>query len=204
MTVNGKLKHFCSGAVVQSPHKDLVITAAHCLDGKRLGESGNVTFAPNYHAGIFPGGRWIVRSEFVDTAWTEHRNPNDDFAFIIVGKPNQQIQKGTGGEVVKTNVSLPQNVQVIGYPDAANLPVECRAPATALDRAGYQQLVFDCDGYTGGTSGGPFLMNVNHTTGLGELIGVIGGFQLGGDSPNISYASEFLSNLASLYKKAIS
>ena len=37
------------------------------------------------------------------------------------------------------------------------------------------QLESDCDGYTNGTSGGPFLSEVNQSTGQGLVVDVIGG-----------------------------
>ena len=70
-----------------------------------------------------------------------------------------------------------------------------------FDRA--QQMVFDCDAYTDGTSGGPFLVHVNPKTGDGWVIGVIGGYQQGGDSPNISYSPRFYSAIWDLYETAV-
>src|SRR5258708_24890845 len=86
-TVKGKLLHFCTAAVVQSKHADLAITAAHCMQGRRLGRKSSVTFAPGYHNGKFPFGRWIVRSEFVDRNWRLHQDANDDVAFLLIGQP---------------------------------------------------------------------------------------------------------------------
>jgi V8-like Glu-specific endopeptidase len=203
-TVSGKghLQHFCTGAVVYSPHGNLVITAAHCVQGRQLGSTGNVIFAPGYHNGRFPHGKWQVMSAIVDRAWQKNENPNDDVAFLVVGRDGRRIEKYTGAESIRTDVSLPKYVQVIGYPDSASDPVECHGKARTLALAGYQQLVFDCGGYTGGTSGGPFLMDVDSQTGLGVVIGVIGGYELGGLLPNVSYASEFLKNIARLYASA--
>jgi hypothetical protein len=93
-------------------------------------------------------------------------------------------------------------VQVIGYPDDAGRPIRCTAEAHAYDPGTLLQLVFDCDGYTAGTRGGPFLSRVNNKTGDGSVIGVIGGYQEGGDSPNISYSSKFLANVRELYDTA--
>ena len=39
-------QHFCTASVVDSPVGDLVITAAHCLQGK---QPGQVAFVPEYH-----------------------------------------------------------------------------------------------------------------------------------------------------------
>jgi hypothetical protein len=67
------MRHFCTAAVVHSPKGDLVITAAHCLQGRRLGRKGNVIFVPGYHDGKFPKGRWAVMSEIVDSKWRKHK-----------------------------------------------------------------------------------------------------------------------------------
>ena len=54
-----------------------------------------------------------------------------------------------------------------------------------------------------GTSGGPFLAHVNPKTGDGWVIGVIGGYQEGGDTPNISYSPRFFSAIKDLYETAV-
>jgi hypothetical protein len=65
------------------------------------------------------------------------------------------------------------------------------------------QLEFDCDGYTDGTSGGPFLSDVDPATGQGLVIGVIGGYQQGGDVPQVSYSAVLGANAAALYEQAV-
>jgi V8-like Glu-specific endopeptidase len=200
----GKLRHFCTAAVVRSPRGNLVITAAHCLLHKRLGPHGNVTFAPGYHDGKFPNGRWVVMSQFVDSKWRRTRNPNDDVAFLVVGRPGRRIEKYTGAETVQTSVRLPEMVQVIGYPDGTSAPVRCTATAWSAHPRRLRQLVFDCGGYTGGTSGGPFLLRLDGTAGTDAVIGVIGGYEEGGGGPAISYSPQFLRNVADLYKRAVS
>ncbi|HTX82739.1 MAG TPA: trypsin-like serine protease [Streptosporangiaceae bacterium] len=199
--VKGKLQHFCTAAVVQSRHGDLAITAAHCMIGRKLGPKSKVMFAPGYHDGKFPYGKWVVRKDYVDRNWRLHLNPNDDVAFLLVGKPGQKIQKRTGGERLETNYSLPQTVTVIGYPDSTNLPITCTGPARRLHLKGYRQMVFDCGGYTDGTSGGPFLIPATKAR-PAKVIGVIGGYQAGGDTPSISYSPIFIGNVAALFKRA--
>ena len=65
------------------------------------------------------------------------------------------------------------------------------------------QLEFDCGGYTDGTSGGPFLSQVDPWTGQGQVIGVIGGYEQGGNTPQVSYSTVLGSNAAALYKTAV-
>ena len=65
------------------------------------------------------------------------------------------------------------------------------------------QLVFRCGGYTAGNGGSPLLAHVHAATGLGTVIGVIGGYQQGGVTDAISYAAVLGPDIASLYQAAI-
>jgi V8-like Glu-specific endopeptidase len=194
--------HFCTASVVHSPRENLVITAAHCMVGRNLRPAGHIVFVPGYHNGKFPHGLWQVHAKFVDKRWASDRDPNDDIAFLVVGRPGRRIEKFTGTEILKTRHKLPAQVQVIGYPDATKRPITCTGPASPYDHGKLRQLKFDCDGYTNGTSGGPFLADVNAKTGEGSVIGVIGGYQEGGNTPSVSYSSKFLANVRALYKIA--
>jgi hypothetical protein len=71
-----------------------------------------------------------------------------------------------------------------------------------LRRKGYLQLVFDCAGFTDGTSGGPFLARPRGRSGFTAVIGVIGGYQRGGRLAGVSYSARFLRNVAALYRRA--
>jgi V8-like Glu-specific endopeptidase len=198
---NGTLgAHFCTASVVNSPGQDLLITAAHCMANRSIGPATGVVFAPGYHDGKFPHGTWLITAVYVDTAWEKDQNPNHDVAFLVAGRPGTHIQRYTGAETLMVNEPS-QLVQVIGYPDGTNQPISCTRPARNFDHA--QQMVFDCDGYTDGTSGGPFLAHVDSRTGDGWVIGVIGGYQQGGDLPNISYSPRFFSAVEDLYEVAV-
>jgi V8-like Glu-specific endopeptidase len=195
-------RHFCTASVVHSPRGNLLITAAHCMVGKDLHPAGHIVFAPGYHSGKFPHGTWQVSMKYVDKRWASGRDPNDDVAFLVAERPGRHIERLTGAETLDAGQQLPVQVQVIGYPDATRRPITCAGPASSFDRRKLRQLVFDCGGYTAGTSGGPFLAHVSAKTGDGSVIGVIGGYQQGGDSPDVSYSSQFLANVLALYKIA--
>lgn len=195
----GKLgSHFCTGSVVSSPHGDLVITAAHCVSNT----TASIAFVPGYDDGATPYGVWTVTKVYLDQAWTSSANPDDDFAFLQVSQPGSitPIEDVTGAETLGTNQPAKQQVDVIGYPDSASAPIACRNWTTEPMTG---QLQFDCGGYTDGTSGGPFLADVDPTTGQGTLIGVIGGYEQGGLLPQISYSALFGSNVESLYAAAV-
>jgi hypothetical protein len=189
-------EHFCSASVVDSPARDLIVTAAHCAGG-----GGQLAFVPGYDNGRMPYGIWRVTRVVVDQSWVSSANPNADVAFLTVtGQGGAKIQDVTGGERLGIGQAAGQYVRVIGYPQGANLPVIC---GNLVHGFSPTQLVFDCGGYTDGTSGGPLLEDVNPTTGLGTVIGVIGGYEQGGYTPSVSYAARFGALVADLYKTAI-
>ena len=196
----GKLgRHFCTGSVVSSPQGDLVVTAAHCVSG--LPDS-SMAFVPGYNRGTTPYGVWTVTKVYTDHAWASSADPADDVAFLQVSQPGSivPIEDVTGAEQLRTGTGTRQLADVIGYPDAADEPIACR-DWTREPMAG--QLEFDCGGYTDGTSGGPFLADVDAATGRGTVIGVIGGYEQGGDTPDVSYSSVFGANVAALYADAV-
>jgi V8-like Glu-specific endopeptidase len=190
--------HFCSAGVVDSPAGNLVITAAHCLAGRA---PGGFAFVPGYDHGRAPYGVWAVTRAVTDDRWTSSSDPDDDVAFLQVGRPgtSDRVQDITGGERLGTGEPPGQLVTVIGYPDELDTPVSCRNYAPAFTAT---QLVFRCGGYPDGTSGSPLLAEVNPATGLGAVVGVIGGYQQGGSTDAVSYSAQFGPEVAALYRDA--
>lgn len=198
-TAQGKLgSHFCSASVVSSPAGDLVITAAHCVTSM----TGTLAFVPGYDNGTMPYGVWTVTDIYVDQAWRSSADPNDDVAFLKVGQSwsSVPIEDETGAEQLGSGTPPAwQLVEVIGYPNSSGQPITCQ---NSLRTPMADQLEFDCGGYTGGTSGGPFLTQVSQKTGQGTVIGVIGGYEQGGNTPQVSYSAEFNANVTALYRTA--
>ena len=192
--------HFCTASVVDSPSQDLVITAAHCVSGTGPGQ---IAFVPGYHDGQRPYGVWQVTRVFVDQAWTAGESPDDDVAFLVVKRTGSRtpIQAVTGGERLGTGWNTGQRVRVIAYPGDQERPLTCQAHTRPF---GPHQMQFDCAGYTDGTSGGPFLARYRTGTGQGTVIGVIGGFEQGGDTPAVSYSARFGPSVRALYLTAVS
>jgi V8-like Glu-specific endopeptidase len=195
---NGKLgQHFCTASVVNSAAGDLVLTAAHCVYDRTQA----IVFVPGYALDATPYGIWRVAEVYTDTAWNSAQDPDHDVAFLkLANAPDGvPIENVTGAETLGTGLPSGELVQVIGYPDDAAEPVWCAGVAKGFSTT---QLEFDCGGYPTGTSGGPFLTDVNEATGQGTVIGVIGGYQQGGDTPQVSYAASFGTAVAVLYAEA--
>lgn len=200
-TRSGRLaSHFCSASVVDSPSGDLVLTAAHCM---RRHSPGPVVFVPGYAHGQAPYGIWTVTKVIEDHSWRSSSDPDDDFAFLIVrqaGNAAASVQDLTGAEAIGIGEPAGQRVTVTGYPSDLDAPISCGNDAVAFSPT---QLEFRCDGYTNGTSGGPFLASVNSPGGAWVVIGVIGGYEEGGRTPSVSYAARFGARMAALYRTAV-
>jgi V8-like Glu-specific endopeptidase len=203
-TSDGQLRaHFCTASVVHSPAGDLLVTAAHCVTDYSDTSPAGLAFVPGYDNGYAPYGVWPVTRVFVDSAWESTADPNDDVAFLTVAQPGSStpIEDITGAERLGIGQPSTDIVQVTGYPDGQELPVTCQNRASAFSSS---QMQFDCDGYTDGTSGSPFVTDGDTATGYSTVIGVIGGYQQGGGSPDISYAATFGANVQALYGIAVS
>jgi len=200
VTAGGRLgRHFCSASVVHSRNGDLVMTAAHCLAGRTIGGARGIVFVPGYHRGQAPHGLWKVTEAFVDQAWTASQDPDDDYAFLVARRPGLVLEQVTGAEALGIGLP-PQRVTVIGYPDTTERPVTCTGRARVFHRT---QLVFRCAGYPDGTSGGPFLAQVDPATGRGTVMGVIGGYQQGGATADVSYSARLTTRARALFRQAV-
>jgi V8-like Glu-specific endopeptidase len=191
--------HFCTASVVHSPAGNLLVTAAHCVDGF-TSDPRSITFVPGYNNGRAPYGVWTVTQIITSQKWQSDGDPDDDVAFMVVSGP---VEKYTGAETLAPAAQTVSNVgavaRVVGYPNGQGAPVTCQNHVGSLSAT---QLEFDCKGYTDGTSGGPFLTDINPVTGTGTIIGVVGGYQQGGDTPDVSYSPVFGPDVRALYQSA--
>jgi hypothetical protein len=191
--------HFCTASVVDSPRRSLILTAAHCVRGRGT----DIQFVPMYHDGLKPFGVWTASATYVDARWISGQDPRFDYAFLTLapivwhGKlANVQDVVGANKLVVDRGFGL--QVRVIGYPRGINdKPITCNN--RTYDHLGYPG--FDCHGYVGGTSGGPFLIQ---DAGRYDVNGVIGGLHQGGCLESISYTSYFDASTQRLYDLASS
>ncbi|MBV9023991.1 MAG: trypsin-like peptidase domain-containing protein [Streptomycetaceae bacterium] len=183
--------HFCSAGVVDSKGKNLIITAAHCVSGG----TKDLYFVPGYHDGQAPYGVWPLGRTTADNRWDSDRDEDLDVAFVAVQPLNgRKIQDVVGGYTLGIDQKMTRMVRITGYPGSTDTPVTCANRTTAYRT---HQLRLDCTAYTGGTSGSPWV------TRNGDVIGVIGGYQEGGSTPDISYSPYFDDDVRALYKEAV-
>ena len=191
-TTSNASKHFCTASVIDGGHADLLITAAHCLYGGGHYHS-HVAFVPKYDAGKEPYGIWTAKRLTVTSGWKKSSDKDLDFGFIALNtRGGHQIANVVGHNTLAINTGYHDWVNVDGYPMAkyakSDHPIYCRNWTKKKFKYTRE---FDCAGYYGGTSGSPFLWRMNYSTGIGKVVGVIGGYQRGGDVDYISYSSIF-------------
>ncbi|MCT9088788.1 hypothetical protein N4G70_07885 [Streptomyces sp. ASQP_92] len=202
----------CSGSVVRSPGRDLVLSAGHCLKGYAgSAPQRHLGFVPQYHDGLTPFGIFPVRDngvyvsqEYYDRG--EHAGAAYDFGFAVT-EPNQdgkRLEDAVGGVHLLTGSGYSHSpVRMIGYPGGAQKPLECRSRTTKwvsddpADPGVFERIA--CDGFVGGTSGGPMLVP---WSGGWAVVGVIGGYHTGGSTSQVSYSAYFDTATRALYDAA--
>ncbi|WP_329337483.1 trypsin-like peptidase domain-containing protein [Streptomyces sp. NBC_00663] len=179
--------HFCTASVVHSAHRDLLVTAAHCLDG----DEDDLVFVPGYRNGGAPYGRWRVTRRFLPDGWDE----DSDVAFATVAeRQGRAIEDVVGGNRFTTGTATGATaVTLTGYPHSREVPVRCTNKPVAHSRT--QQRIA-CPDFSGGTSGSPWV------NGDGQVVGVLGGHEEGGVTDDISYSVVLGREAAELYRRA--
>lgn len=198
----GTTEHYCTASVVDSPHRDLLVTAAHCV----FGTGSGIVFAPGYHDGHEPYGTWRVVAAYGAPAWTESQDPQDDAAFLVVAPRTingrtVDVQQVTGGNRLGRAPAARDHVTVVGYAlGAGGDPIICSRKVSTDD--GFPQ--FACPGYVDGTSGGPWLTGTGTGTGTRgrTVVGVVGGLHQGGCRSDVSYSSAFGNTVEQTYLRA--
>jgi V8-like Glu-specific endopeptidase len=193
--------HYCTASVVHSDQGDVLLTAAHCIhDGEGGGYIAGVTFAPAYHDGIAPFGYWTVSDERVAPGWSTSSDPDLDVGFATAHQvgTTKTLESLVGANLLATGTAFEQPITLTGYPDDSEVPAVCQNTTSRQDT---YQLRVDCTGFPTGTSGGPWVTQQNPKTRLGTVIGVIGGFEYGGDDPDTSYSSYFDTDVLALYRQ---
>ncbi|MER6273305.1 trypsin-like peptidase domain-containing protein [Streptomyces sp900105755] len=185
--------HFCTASVVHSRQRDLIVTAAHCVDG--VGESTGLVFVPGYRDGQAPYGVWRLGKRYLPDGWAHGQSEDSDVAFAVVAeRDGKRVEDVTGSNRFAAGVATGATaVTVTGYPDSREVPVSCTNKP--VPRSVTQQRI-DCPEFTGGTSGSPWV-NGDH-----EVVGILGGHEQGGSTPDVSYSVVLGREAAELYKDA--
>jgi Trypsin len=182
--------HTCTGSVLDSTTKNLVLTAAHCLSS-----STPTTFAPGFTERTGTTGWWTVDAIYLDPRWVAKQDPLADFAIARVSRPDgRSVESAVGkGLTLGTTPAAGTVVTVTGYPlSVGGAPIGCRV-GTATAPGGFPSL--PCVGLTDGTSGAPWRTNT-------AVVGLIGGLDGGGCDEKVSYSPPFDGHVTGLLHRA--
>ena len=194
--------HFCSGTVVTGGGADLVVTAAHCVTpGPGRTGYADLEYAPAFRNGTAPYGVWKAARVTVDPRWTEDADPDLDVAFIeLAPRDGRRVADVVGAERIAFGGPGRGTVRLTGYPDGADDPLTCLGTMTQREDG---QLRVECTGYATGTSGTPWLTDFDPVTRTWAVVGVIAGYQEGGDTDDVSYSPYFGAAVQHLYQQAV-
>jgi V8-like Glu-specific endopeptidase len=165
---------YCSGTAIDSPTRQLVLTAGHCVnsgpvDGTRFNFwSQYMEFVPAFSGGQAPFGAFVAQrgKVFALAPWARRGNPNFDVGAFLV-YPNaaaQNVADAVGGGVgIALNTSRKQQFQTFGYPNKSRFLQQCDSPFVGSDRNTYRlggkpTMSIRCR-WRPGASGGGWLVN---------------------------------------------
>ncbi|GHF06597.1 peptidase [Amycolatopsis deserti] len=159
----------CSGDAVTSANRSVVITAGHCVKYQGSWHT-NWVFVPGYDNGNAPYGEWAATTTLTTPQWQANEDLNYDVGAAVVAPLNgRYLTDVVGAQGIAFNQPRGQVMYSFGYPaeppyDGSELTY-C-AGRTFNDTFGSNDLGMRCN-MTGGSSGGPWLLNFNETTGTG-------------------------------------
>ena len=199
--------YICSGSIISSNTGDLVSTAGHCVydEDYKIWYNSYWVFIPAYSNGNQPYGKWVARNFTTFTKWTNSGDFNYDVAFVALATlNNRHIQSVVGSQGIGFNFARLQYTYSFGYPwniNRGETRSSCVAKTQNPTGAGsaYHGQRLPCN-MEGGSSGGPWLQNVNEANGVGYVTSLN---SFGYDSlPNFMYGPYFGSSVRSLYDTA--
>jgi hypothetical protein len=184
-SVNGRIfirrggrRGYCSGTAINSPSRQLVLTAGHCVNSGPLERSRRtiwsrfMQFVPAYRNGVAPFGAFVARRGkiFAHKQWTKLGNPDFDVgAFLTFPNAAEQNVADAvgGGATIALDRSRSQVFQTFGYPATVRTLQQCSSPYVGDDSLTYPfpgppTIAIRCR-WTPGASGGAWLIEEGAT-----------------------------------------
>jgi hypothetical protein len=177
----GKLRGYCSGTAINTPTRQLVLTAGHCVNnghegGRRTIWSQYLEFVPAYTAGTAPFGAFVAErgKVYAPAQWTKHGNPDFDIGAFLAA-PNEAgahvADAVGGGATIALGLSRHQRFQTFGYPGNVQRMQGCNSPYIGNDVltnpfSGPPTLGIRCHWAPGASGGGWLIANGTMINGL--------------------------------------
>jgi hypothetical protein len=134
----GRLAGFCSGTAIDTPTRQLVLTAGHCVGsgperGHRNIPSTFLEFVPAYNGGIAPFGAFVaIRGKvFAPKQWIRFGNPDFDMGAFLTNPNAEGVNVADavgGGAKIAMDLDRHQQFQAYGYPEETRRMRTCPSP----------------------------------------------------------------------------
>ncbi|WP_425458505.1 trypsin-like serine peptidase [Amycolatopsis rhizosphaerae] len=162
-------KASCSGDAVTSGNRSVVITAGHCVKYQGSWHT-NWVFVPGYDNGNAPYGQWAAKSTMTTPQWEASEDINYDVGAAVVNPlGGRYLTDVVGGQGIAFNQARGQTMYSFGYPAASPYDgtklIYCAGTAFT-DFLFSNDNGLSCD-MTGGSSGGPWFIGFDESTGTG-------------------------------------
>lgn len=178
----GRLRGFCSGTAINTPTRQLVLTAGHCVNSGPMDRQRHnvwsqfLEFVPAYSDGVAPFGVFIAQrgKVFALRQWVRGDNPNFDVGAFLTN-PNASGQNVAdavgGGATIVTNLDRHQQFQTFGYPGITRQLQECDSSYLGDDALTYRfpgppTMAIGCYWRPGASGGGWLISNGTEIDGL--------------------------------------
>ncbi|MEU6424478.1 hypothetical protein ABZ860_01175 [Microbispora sp. NPDC046973] len=125
--------HWCTGTAVQSPYRNIVATAGHCLLDIEApaGALAKWVFVPGYSEGATPFGLYVGKQAETHYDFDDIRDNDRDYAFVnvyngvVFSAPDVLTNVGrmgdnVGGQGLAINQPLAPTADVFGHPAGPN------------------------------------------------------------------------------------
>ena len=142
----GNLRGYCSGTAIDSPTRQLVLTAGHCVNSGHLSGrtvwSQYLMFVPAYDGGRAPFGAFVSKRShiYAPRQWTRGGNPDFDLGAFLT-HPNHRGENVAdavgGGATIALDLSRAQRFRSFGYPGNIRRMQGCNSPYAGDDRASF-------------------------------------------------------------------
>jgi hypothetical protein len=169
----GELHGFCSATAINSPTRQLVLTAGHCVNSgpgerhHRAVWSNFLEFVPGFNGGVAPFGAFVARHDavYAPKQWVKHGNPDFDMGAFLT-RPNTEganVADAVGGAAaIVFGLPRAEEFQSFGYPGETTHMQTCRSPYVGDDSftypfAGPPTQAIGCH-WAPGASGGGWLI----------------------------------------------
>jgi V8-like Glu-specific endopeptidase len=169
----GGTNYVCSGSSTSSSNHDVVLTAGHCVNEGPGAYATNWAFVPGYDDGARPYGTFTARSLVTTSQWAGSGDFDYDVGFAVVNPVNgADLTDTVGSQGIGFNLARNQLMYSFGYPAARPYDgtdiAYCFGTVFPDTFGGSTDQGMDCN-MTGGSSGGPWLLDYNAGSGVGTL-----------------------------------